>query len=109
MKNRNIRFTAMLFGLVFALALSAQAAPRLDGGPIRVANDGSDNLGLPMVTVHSTGNVTRGQTGSFVLAMKSLTATGGQAAAGLAGTYVKFSVSGTAIQGVDYVALAEPA
>jgi hypothetical protein len=109
MKNRNMRITAILFGLVFALALSAQAGATLDGGPNHQAvNDGSNNPGLPMVTIHSTGDVIRGQTGSFVLA-KSLAATGGQTAAGLAGTYVKFSVSGTAIPGVDYVALVEPA
>lgn len=97
MKNRNIRFTAMLFGFVFALALSAQAA-----------NDASANPGLPMVTIHSTGDVNRGKTGYFVLAMKSL-ASAGQPAPSLAGTYVKFSVSGSAIPGVDYVALVSPA
>lgn len=94
MKNRNIRFTAMLLGFVFALALSAQAA---DNAP-----------GLPMVTIHSTGNVNRGQTGYFVLAMKSLASASG-AASSLTGTYVKFSVSGSAIPGVDYVALVSPA
>ena len=60
----------------------------------------------PMVTIHSTGNVTRGKTGSFVLAMKSQATSG---LGGLTGTYVKFSVSGTAIPGVDYVALVSPA
>ena len=94
MKNRNIRFTAMLFAFVFALALSAQAA-----------NDAT-NPGLPMVTIHSTGDVNRGKTGHFVLAMKSL-ASAGQTSS-LAGTYVKFSVSGSAIPGVDYVALVSP-
>jgi hypothetical protein len=107
MKNRNIRFTAILSGLVFALALSAQAGARLDGGPNHaVTTDGSSNPGLQMVTIHSTGNVTRGQTGSFVLAMKSQATSG---LGGLTGTYVKFSVSGTAIPGVDYVALVSPA
>jgi hypothetical protein len=109
MKKQNIKFTAILFGLVFALALSAQAGATLDGGPNHQAvNDGSDtNPGLQMVTIHNTGDVYRGQTGSFVLAMRA-SATGGQGAA-LAGTYVKFSVSGTAIPGVDYVALVSPA
>ena len=93
MKNRNIRFTAMLFGFVFALALSAQAA-----------NDAA----APNVTIHSTGDVNRGKTGYFVIAMKSL-ASASQATPSLVGTYVKFSVSGSAIPGVDYVALVSPA
>jgi hypothetical protein len=53
-----------------------------------------------VVTIHSTGNVTRGQTGSFVLAMTPPVAFGGM--------YVNFKVSGTAIPGVDYVALVSP-
>ena len=50
--------------------------------------------------IQSTGNVTRGKTGSFVLHM--VPGLGG-------GTYVNFSVSGTAIPGVDYVPLVSPA
>jgi len=104
MKNRNIRFTAILLGLAFALALTGQAAPVPDGGPISAAaNDAADNPGFPTVTIHSTGDVTRGQTGSFVLALST------QATSARAGTYVKFSVSGNAIPGVDYVALVSPA
>ena len=114
MKNRSIRFTAVLFGLVCALALSAQAAPHLDGGPTHViTNDGNDQPALPMFTIHSTGDVTRGKTGYFVIGTKSpaneAQATGGQTATGLAGTYIKFSVTGTAVAGVDYVALVSPA
>jgi hypothetical protein len=56
---------------------------------------------LPVVTIHSTGDVTRGKTGSFVLNMNPPIMFGG--------TYVNFSVSGTAIPGVDYVALVSPA
>jgi len=56
---------------------------------------------LPVVTIHSTGDVTRGKTGSFVLDMKPRVMFGG--------TYVNFSVSGTAIPGVDYVPLVSPA
>ena len=56
---------------------------------------------FPVITVHSTDNVTRGKTGSFVLAMKP--------ALMLGGTYVNFKVSGTAIAGVDYVLLVSPA
>ena len=56
---------------------------------------------LPLVTIHSTGDVSRGKTGSFVLDMKPAIAFGGM--------YVNFKVSGTAIPGVDYVALVSPA
>ena len=56
---------------------------------------------LPVVTIHSTGDVTRGKTGSFVLNMNPVIMLGG--------TYVNFSVSGTAIPGVDYVPLVSPA
>ena len=47
-----------------------------------------------MVTIHSAGNILRGKTGSFVLDMKPALMFGA--------TYVNFSVSGTAIAGVDY-------
>ena len=56
---------------------------------------------LPVVTIHSTGDVTRGKTGSFVLDMKPRLMFGA--------TYVNFAVSGTAIPGVDYVPLVSPA
>ncbi len=56
---------------------------------------------LPVVTIHSTGNIPRGKTGSFVLDMKPALTFGG--------TYVNFKVSGTAIPGVDYVLLVSPA
>jgi hypothetical protein len=55
---------------------------------------------LPVITIHSTDNVTRGKTGSFVLDMKPRLVFGA--------TYVNFTVSGTAIPGVDYVALVSP-
>ena len=55
---------------------------------------------LPVITIHSTGDVTRGKTGSFVLNMNPVV---------FGGTYVNFSVSGTAIPGVDYVPLVSPA
>jgi len=93
--------------LAFALAPIVQAAPSPDGGPIRLtANeapypDGGPDPAQAVITVHNTGNVIRGKTGSFVLDMKP--------ALMLGGTYVNFKVSGTAIQGVDYVALVSPA
>jgi len=54
----------------------------------------------PLVTIHSTGDVTRGKTGSFVLNMNPVV---------FGGMYVNFRVSGTAIPGVDYVELVSPA
>ena len=60
-----------------------------------------DSPAIPIVTINSTGDVPRGKTGSFVLDMKPPLTFGG--------TYVNFSVSGTAIPGVDYVVLVSPA
>jgi len=54
----------------------------------------------PVITIHSTGDVTRGKTGSFVLNMNPVV---------FGGMYVNFTVSGTAIPGVDYVPLVSPA
>jgi hypothetical protein len=109
MKNRNNIFTTTLVALAFALALGAEASPRPDGGPTYLfsaassANSDGENEGvnLPVITIHSTDNVIRGKTGSFVLNMKP--------ALMLGGTYVNFKVSGTAIAGVDYVLLVSPA
>ena len=55
---------------------------------------------FPVVTIHSVDDVTRGNIGTFVLSVnpKILLAT----------TFVKFSVSGTAIPGVDYTPLVSP-
>jgi hypothetical protein len=53
-----------------------------------------------------TGDVTRGKTGSFVLAMSQSAPTKSYFPYY---PYVNFSVSGTAIPGVDYVALVFPA
>ena len=58
---------------------------------------------LPEISIHSTGNVVRGNTGSFVLRMNSPLPFVGS------GMYVNFTVGGTAIPGVDYVALVSPA
>ena len=56
---------------------------------------------LSVVSIHSTGDVTRGQIGSFVLKMNPPLMFGG--------IQVNFSVSGTAAAGVDYIALVSPA
>ena len=59
---------------------------------------------FPVVTINSvtaSAVVTRGQIGTFVLSRNSKTQ--------LATTFVNFSVSGTAIPGVDYTPLVSPA
>jgi hypothetical protein len=131
MKNRNNQLIAVLFVVALALAPIVQAmpgpspgptypptndapqpgggptrppaneAPSPDGGPVRAAAPtGPENVQMPVITIHSTGDVARGKTGAFVLNMNP--------AVMLGGMYVKFSVSGTAIPGVDYVALVSP-
>ena len=121
MKNRNNVFITIVSALAFALAPIVQAVPSPDGGPTRRqtnegpspdggptylsatarSNANSEDVDLPVITIHSTDNVIRGKTGSFVLDMKP--------ALMLGGTYVNFKVSGTAIAGVDYVLLVSPA
>jgi hypothetical protein len=54
--------------------------------------------GDPNIRIYSMGNVTRGETGQFEITTDGLPLNG----------YVYFSVSGTAIRGVDYVALVSP-
>ena len=106
MKNRNNVYTATLVAIAFAFAPVLQAGQHLEGGP----DPELSAAPAAVITVHSTDNVTRGKTGSFVL-VRGL----GKIAADdtrpfmLAGTYVNFKVSGTAIAGVDYVLLVSPA
>jgi len=89
----------MVFALAFALAPVTKAAP----GPIHLPPPAPrpEAVEFPVITIHSTDNVIRGRTGSFVLNMKP--------ALMLGGTYVNFKVSGTAIAGVDYELLVSPA
>ena len=122
MKNRNTQLTAILFVLAFALAPIVQArpgpspgptypppneAPRPDGGPVSLAANQRVNANseaipeTPMITIHCTDSVTRGKTGSFVLDMKPALLLGGM--------YVNFSLSGSAVAGVDYVQPLSPA
>ena len=133
MRNRNTQLTAVLFAVALALTPIVQAAPRPDGGPTYsgsndyppgstvhrpppneapqpdggptslAANDGISPVGrqMPVITIHNTDNVTRGKAGSLVLNMSP--------AFMLGGMYVNFSVSGTAVPGVDYVPLTSPA
>jgi len=101
MKNQNTIFITLVsaLALAFALAPVTNAKP----GPIKwpPPPTGTEAAESPVITIHSTGNVTRGKIGSFVLDMKP--------ALMLGGMYVNFKVSGTAIAGVDYVLLVSPA
>jgi hypothetical protein len=107
MKNRNTQLTAILFVVALALAPIIQASPRPDGGPISFSANPRPTANseaipdAPVITIHSADNVTRGKTGSFVLDMKP--------AVMLGGMYVNFSISGTAVAGVDYVQPLSPA
>jgi hypothetical protein len=105
MKNQNPVLIAMVFALAFALAPVTKAAP----GPIQLPPPAPrpEAVEFPVITIHSTDSVTRGQTGSFVLAMNPAPTSGGTYVS--AGMYVNFKVSGTAIAGVDYVLLVSPA
>lgn len=86
----------MLFVVALAIVPIVQAAQSLEGGPSTILE--------PVITIHSTDNVRRGNIGAFVLNMKSASA--GQMFRGM---YVKFSISGTAVQGADYVVPVSPA
>src|SRR5438876_8144645 len=114
MKNQNIVFIAIAFGLAFALAPVTKAAPNPGGIPTgspppataseRAATAYStspEGENLPVITIYSAGNILRGKTGSFVLDMKPAVMFGA--------TYINFSVSGTAAAGVDYAPLLSPA
>ena len=122
MKNQNTLFIAIAFALAFALAPVTKAAPSPGGIPTpgpaaspanapaaaasstSAEDEQSDRPTIPpppfpVVTIHSAGNILRGKTGSFVLVINPA----------LPVTYVNFSVSGTAVAGVDYVPLLSPA
>jgi hypothetical protein len=99
MKTNIISKLVLSLGLVFVLG-SAITQVRGDSQAIIPPDQ------LPAVTIHSTDNVIRGQTGSFVLDMRQPTSSGQPFLS--SHPYVNFSVSGTAIPGVDYVALVSP-
>jgi hypothetical protein len=87
-------FSKMLLSLGLAFML-VSVIPQVRGGSEAGSTYATSPQGeLPVVIIESTGNVTRGKIGSFVLHMAP--PMGG-------GTYVNFSVGGTAIPGVDYV------
>jgi hypothetical protein len=129
MKNQNNKVTAVLFVVALALAPMVQAAIEPQGGPSvsnrnapkaksrpgqlarphrpadtgagdRAGNGSAAVTNLPVISVYATDNVIRGKTGTFVLKMEPTQMLGG--------TWVFFSLSGTAVQGVDYKLVASP-
>ena len=97
MKTNIISKLLLSLGLVFVLG---SVITQVRGDSQAIPPPGQ----LPAVSIHSTDNVIRGQTGSFVLNMGQSTSSGIPYY-----PYVNFSVSGTAIPGVDYVAIVSPA
>ncbi len=91
MKTKIISKILLSFCLVFVLGSAVTQAH----------GDSFQDKKLPVITIHSTDNVTRGETGSFVLDMKPAIMFGKM--------YVKFSVNGTALPGVDYIPPLSPA
>ena len=102
------------FAFAFAPVLMASPAPDggpdPDGGPTYVFGTNPHHRGTenseaipeaPVITVHGTDNVTRGKTGTFVLNINGTRLLGGM--------YVNFSLSGSAVAGVDYVQPLSPA
>ena len=100
MKRKIINNLLLSLVLVFVLG-SAITQVRGDSQAIQPPGQ------LPVVTIYSTGDVKRGQTGSFVLDMRRPTSS--EQGYNPYHPYVNFSVSGTAIAGVDYIALVSPA
>ena len=93
MKTKSLGKILLSLGLGLVLV---SAITQVHGGSQASPQDGQ----MPVITIHTTGDVTRGKTGSFVLNMTPPMIPGGG--------YVNFSVSGTAIPGVDYVTPISP-
>ena len=100
MKTKIIRTILLSLGLIFVLG---STITQVCGDSLTHSSNPTslEPEKLPVITIHSTGNVKRGKIGSFVLNMNP---------PGMFGsTYVNFSVGGTAIPGVDYVPPVSPA
>jgi len=97
MKTKIIKNLLLSLGLVFVLGstITQVRGQTVPPGQLLVA------------TIHSSGDVNRGKTGSFVVDMRQTTSSGSGYLPYY--PYVNFSVSGTAINGVDYVAIVSPA
>jgi hypothetical protein len=100
MRTKIISKIVVSLGLVFVLG---SAITQVRGDSPAVPSPGQSFI----VNIHSSGDVTRGKTGSFVLSMSQSTSS--EKAYIPYYPYVNFSVSGTAIPGVDYVPLVSPA
>ncbi len=100
MKTKIIKNLVLSLGLVFVLG-SAITQVRGDSEAIQPPGQ------LLVATIHSSGDVNRGQTGSFVVDMRQTTSSDKGYIPYF--PYVNFSVSGTAIPWVDYIALVPPA
>ena len=100
MKTKIIKNLLLSLGLVFVLG-SAITQVRGDNEAIQPPGQ------LLVATIHSSGDVHRGKTGSFVVDMRQTTSSDKGYIPYF--PYVNYSVSGTAIPGVDYIALVPPA
>jgi hypothetical protein len=100
MKAKILSKILLSIGLMFVLGSTIMQG-RGENPPSSAPLTSLQDMQLPVITVHSTADVTRGKTGSFVVNMNPPVRPGG--------SYVNFSISGTAIQGVDYVPLVSPA
>jgi len=98
MKTKIIKNLVLSLGLVFVLG---STITQVRGQTVPPGQQ------LLVATIHSTGDVNRGKTGSFVVDMRQSTSSEKSTLPYY--PYVNFSVSGTAINGVDYVAIASPA
>jgi hypothetical protein len=99
MKTKIIKNLLLSLGLVFVLG-SAITQVR---GDTEIQPPGQ----LLVATIHSSGDVHRGKTGSFVVDMRQSTSS--EKGYLPYYPYVNFSVSGTAIAGVDYIPIVSPA
>ena len=94
----------ILLTLSLVVVLGSTVAPMRGGTQSGAASViGPPDQQFPVVAIHSIDNVIRGRIGTFVLSANS------QILPATTATFVKFSVSGTAIPGVDYTPLVSPA
>ena len=100
MKTKIIKNLLLSLGLVFVLG---SAITQVRGDTQATPPPAQ----LLAATIHSSGDVHRGKTGSFVVDMRQSTSS--EKGYLPYYPYVNFSVSGTAIPGVDYVAIVSPA
>src|SRR6267143_3753509 len=99
MKAKILSKILLSIGLIFVLGSTIMQV-RGENPPSSAPLTSPQDVQLPVITIHSTADVKRGRTGSFVLNMNPVV---------FGGSYVNFSVSVTAIPGVDYVPLVSPA